>query len=206
MLGLKGSYGVAEVLRETGRIDPQLVVSSTSQYDDRVHMLLSPVLTSAVPEPLDLSHVEDAVAAATLAYAWVIIDAPRVTPATFATLGRLSDRTILVAQLTVPHLRTARRLRTALMDEAINESHILLALNRFDARHGQVHWREARRAWGDGGDVALLRNDYAAAAQATTVGKPLREHARRSRLRRDIEALAGALVASRHQPALSPGA
>jgi pilus assembly protein CpaE len=186
-LGLNPRYGADHVLHYTGDIDAQLIRSTATAYNDRIHVLASPASTNG-SEPLRFERLEHALDSARHAYSVTIIDAPRLAPETTAALVAASTTTLLVLQLTVKDLRTARAMLDALRDRGVDCGTIIPVANRYVKRQ-VISLDEANKALGSGVDVLPVRNDYAPAIQGLNFGQTLSEAGPRSSVRRDIQDL-----------------
>jgi pilus assembly protein CpaE len=94
-LGLKGRYGIADVLADRTRIDAQLISSTAVSYSEGVHALISPVSASgANSAPLSADNLRPALDACWRAYRYVVVDAPRVSADVALQLAIASDLTL----------------------------------------------------------------------------------------------------------------
>jgi pilus assembly protein CpaE len=188
-LGLTPRYGADHVLHYGGDIDAQLLKSTASVHNDRIHVLASPASTNlaAAAEPLRFERLEHVLDSARRAYGLTIIDAPRLPLGTTAALVAGSATTLLVFQLTVKDLRCARSILDALRDRGCDTASIVPVANRYVKRQ-VISLEEATKAIG-GVDVLPIRNDYAPAIHGLNFGQTLSEAGPRSSIRRDIQDL-----------------
>ncbi len=187
-LGLNPRYGADHVLHYGGDIDAQLIRSTASVHNDRIHVLASPASTNlAAAEPLRFDRLEHVLDSARRAYGLTIIDAPRLVLDTTAALIAGSTTTLLVFQLTVKDLRSARSILDALRDKGADTTSIIPIANRYVKRQ-VISLEEANKALG-GVDVLPVRNDYAPAIHGLNFGQTLSEAGPRSSIRRDIQDL-----------------
>jgi pilus assembly protein CpaE len=195
-LGLEPHYGLDQVLGYSGAIDPQLIASTATSCSQALHVLASPVsIRFARPEPLKLSRLDEALRCTRRAYRQAIIDAPRISMESAAMLAGASTRTLLVFQLTVKDVRTARLMMEALGEWGVPRSAILPVANRH-ARRQMIGLDDARRALG-GIEIVSIRNDYAATITGVNYGQTLSQAAPRSALRRDLQELLAHVQAPR---------
>jgi pilus assembly protein CpaE len=198
-LGLRGQYGIADVLSAGSRIDRELVATTTVVHAQDIHVLMSPSSTNfASPAPLHFEHLEQALRACRDAYRHTVVDAPRVTLDAAATLAHASDITLLVLQLTVKDVRVAREMLTQLAARGISADRILPVANRYRKRSHMLTLDEAQRALGV--PPIVITNDFKSAINAINFGQLLAQAARRSALREDLRKLAQR-VAEAHAPA-----
>ena len=190
-LGLTPRYGADHVLHYGGDIDAQLIKSTASVHNDRIHVLASPAsmnLAAAAAEPLRFDRLEHVLDSARRGYGLTIIDAPRLPLDTTAALVAGSTTTLLVLQLTVKDLRCARSILDALRDRGCDTASIIPVANRYVKRQ-VISLEEANKALGVGIDVLPIRNDYAPAIHGLNFGQTLSEAGPRSSIRRDIQDL-----------------
>jgi pilus assembly protein CpaE len=196
-LGLNPRYAADHVLDYPEAIDAQLIRSTTTVYNDRIHVLASPASTNLKGlQPLRFDRLDQVLDSARRAYTTTIIDAPRLPLAIAATLAAASARTLLIFQLTVKDLRTARSIMDGLRERGVASESILPIANRY-AKRQLISLDEASKALG-GVEVLPIRNDYAPAIQGLNFGQLLSEAGPRSYLRRDLQELSNKL-----QPAVA---
>jgi pilus assembly protein CpaE len=187
-LGLHPRYAADHVLNYPGPIDGQLIHSTSTVHNDRLHVLASPASTNiGHGEPLNFDRLAGALESARQAYAITVLDAPRLPLDVAATLAAGSNCTLLVFQLTVKDLRTARAMLDALIQRGVDTTAIFPIANRF-AKRQMIGLDEARKALG-GAAVIPVRNDYAAAIEGLNYGQPLSQASPRSNLRKDLQEL-----------------
>jgi pilus assembly protein CpaE len=187
-LGVHPTYAVDHVLNYTGQVDGNLIRSTATAHNDRIHVLASPCSTNfAQAEPLNLGRMETLLAAARKAYGVTVIDAPRLPLDATAALSSGSACTLLVLQLTVKDLRTARLMIDALRDRGVETASIVPLANRY-AKRQVISLQEAAKALG-GIEVLPVRNDYAPAIQGLNFGQTLWQAGPRSTLRKDLQDL-----------------
>ena len=191
-LGLRPSYAANHVLNYSGPIDAQLIRSTSTVHSDEIHVLASPASASFGDcEPLQFNRLEEALESTRKAYGHSVVDAPRVPPDAAATLVSRSDQTLLVFQLTVKDLRTARTMLDSLRERAVDCSSIIPVANRFVKRQ-MIGLAEAIKAL-DGIEISTIRNDYTSAITGLNYGQTLSQASPRSALRRDVQELLGRL-------------
>lgn len=188
-LGLRGQYGIADVLSAGSRIDRELIATTTVVHAEDIHVLMSPASTNfASPAPLAFEHLEPALKACKDAYKYTVVDAPRLSLDAAATLARASAVTLLVLQLTVKDVRVAREMLTQLAARGVSTDRILPVANRYWKRSHMLTLDEAQRALGV--PPIVISNDFKSAINAINFGQLLAQAARRSALREDLRKLA----------------
>ncbi|MBI4602469.1 MAG: hypothetical protein HY721_10970 [Planctomycetes bacterium] len=193
-LGLRGEYGIADVLGRREKIDPEVIKTTALAGAKGVHVLASPA--SIVPRPeagLAFERLGDALDACKEAYRYTVVDAPRVPAAVAAVLARSSLATLVVFQLAVKDIRFARGLIASLGEAGVPSDRVIPVANRFRRRGPTITLDEARRALG-GAEPYPISNDFPSAVGAINFGQLLHEAASRSPLRRDLASLADRLA------------
>ena len=186
-LGLTPSYAADHVLNSEA-IDGQLLRSTATVHNERLHVLASPASISySGYEPLPLNRLEQVLESARQAYSNTIVDAPRIPIDAVATLVAGSAHTLLVLQLTVKDLRSARATLDALRQRGVNTDGIIPLANRY-AKRQMIGLEEASKALG-GIAVSSIRNDYTPAITGLNYGQCLSEAGPRSTLRKDLQEL-----------------
>ena len=193
-LGIRDRYGIGDVLSHRGQIDVDLIRSTASEYSEGLKVLINPSAARQLgPLSLDLNQVDKMIEACRQAFSCTVIDAPRVPIEIAASLATVSIGAVIVFQLAIKDLHVARTIHTALIERGVSPERIILLANRADARHPAVSATEARKALG-GAPIEFARSDYRSAIRSNSIGKPLSQIARRSRLRRDLSRLAAKLA------------
>jgi len=196
-LGLNPEYGVADVLTTGGGIDAQLVRSTALAHLDDLHVLASPVsVDSADVGTLAYDQLETMLGVCRGAYPHTLIDAPRAPREVAARLALASDLTLLVFQLSVIDVRSARAQIRSMTARGAPADRILPVANRWVKRSRMLSLEDARDALG-GVDVACVSNDFESTLRSINYGKPLSQVAPRSAVRRDLARLVERVEATR---------
>lgn len=199
-LGLKGEFGLSNILARQGEIDPQLIQSTALTHSEGIHVLLSPASVNlAAPVPLELTRLGDAIRACRQAYKYIVVDAPRVTAPVARDLVNASDITLLVLQLTVKDIAMVKALLGAMRDLGAATDSIVPVVNRFYRRRAMITLDEARKAL-NGITLQCIENDYPSAIKALNYGQTLAQAAPRSILLRDIRKIAAQVFEARRLP------
>ena len=188
-LGVEGQYGLGDVLAHRASIDSDLIHSTAIPCGKGMRILLSPASTNfRTSAPLASERMGEAAAALASSGTTTVIDAPRLGSAVESIVSLSSRVTLLVFQLCVKDIRTAKAMREGLLASGVEPERIIPLANRFRKRHSIVNLDDAGAVLGK--RVERLQNDYAAASAALNFGQPLADAAPRSVLRRDIVSLA----------------
>lgn len=192
-LGLRGQYGIADVLAHGSIADPELVRSSAVPTGS-MSVLLSPASIQFAAAPaLAWQNLPPVLVACKLGFANTIIDAPRLPVPVAATLASASDATLIVMQLCVKDIQIARDLRQGLLDHGVEPEKLITVVNRYNRRHNMVTVEQAQRAL-QSNHFELITNDFPAVSRGINYGQPLADAAPRSPVRKDIRQLLARLA------------
>jgi pilus assembly protein CpaE len=154
------------------------------------------VLLSASSARLDgggtYARLTDTVTACALASPLVVVDAPRLHFPVAAELARASAANLLVMQLTVKDVKSARHFLTCMRRFGLTAENFTLLVNRY-RRRGSLELDEARRAL-HGAKMECLSNDFTSVNESINLGQPLGQVAPRSVLRKELQQLARTLT------------
>ncbi len=189
-LGLNPEYTIADLLADAGRIDPELVRSTAVPYRGQLEVLLSPASKHPFGSvALRWENLRRVVEACKEAYAYTVVDAPRLPSHIAIELAAASTVTFVVLEQNVEDLRVARAMIRALREHGLAESDVCALANRWRQGFGSITSMETRTALGEC-PIIRIRNDFKSAINGINSGQALSVVARRSILRDDICALA----------------
>jgi len=196
-LGVTGRYGIAHVLNHRPPIDKHLIESSAMSYSEDFHVLLSPAsIEYGWSQSLCYENLIEALEVCREVHRYTVVDAPRVPERIAASLAAVSKLVLVVFQLTVRDLKTARSMISFLGESGIAHERILPLANRVKRRGPLVRLQDSRRVIGTN-SLHRIRSDWSKAMKSVSQGRPLAEVARRSGLRRDFRNLADKIHACR---------
>jgi pilus assembly protein CpaE len=137
--------------------------------------------------------------AACQVYDWLLLDLPRGRQPWTADVLAGSDQILVVSELTVPALLAARALSHEIESELPDRAHPKVILNRMASRmFGPAPSRgEAEKALGRKVD-GIITSDWEAAACSANLGGPISQHRPRSKIVRDVAAIAEDLITGGH--------
>jgi pilus assembly protein CpaE len=191
-LGLGGEFGVADVMNRYGALDPQLIRTTALAFSEGLHALISPASVNfSHPAELSFEQVEEVLMAFKRAYARTVIDAPRLSMDAAARLASGSCCTLIIGQLCVKDIRTARAISAALVERGVPAHTLKFVAGRYTKR-GMLSRDDAEKGLG-GLEMELICNDFRSANHSMNVGEPLAKVSPRSGLRLDIQRLASAI-------------
>ena len=189
-LGLNPEYGVADVLKSHGSIDAQLIRSTASVHLDDLQVLTSPAsVEHSDPGGVGFEKLEAMLGVCREAFPITVIDAPRTSRDVAARLAVASDLTLVVFQLSVIDVRSARARMRAMTDRGAPPERILPVANRWVKRSKMLSLDDARDAFA-GIEVAKVGNDFESVIRSINYGQPIAQVAGRSVVRKDIRKLA----------------
>jgi pilus assembly protein CpaE len=200
-MGVDADYGVFDLLGREGHLDAQLISSATVAQPGQAPTLVS-VPRGRLGEQLynpEARRFGQLLDACKIGHAWTIVDAARASMPVAAALAAESDVTILVMQLVLKDIRVAHSMLQSLSRTGIPGASVQLVVNRYRRRGAFISLDEAREAMklDASTELTCLSNDYQSACEAVNLGKPLAQCAPRSDFRRDLQKLAGKIVAAR---------
>ncbi len=136
------------------------------------------------------------------AYDWILVDLPRGRQPWTMDLLAGSNEILVVSELTVPALLAARALTGEVEAELPDRAHPRVILNRMASRmFGPAPSRaEAEKALGRRVD-GIVTSDWEAAACSANLGGPISQHRPRSKIVKDVAAIAEQLIAGAGGPA-----
>jgi len=190
-LSIKSQYGIANVLAPRNDvIDVDLIRSSAYAYADNFHVLTSPANSAfSGTKVLRYENMSRVVEVCRQVYGYTVLDAPRLPRTTAVELAKSSDLIVVVFQLMIKDVNTARAIISSLIDAGIARERILPLANRVKKRGPLVRFEDTRKALGLS-SCRSIRSDWRKAMKSVNCAKPLAEAVKRSGLRRDIRQLA----------------
>jgi pilus assembly protein CpaE len=190
-LGIKSQYGIADVLTPRKNvIDEHLIRSSAYTYKEDLHVLTSPASAkSPGTRSLQYENLPRALEACRQVYGYTIIDAPRLSQDATVELAGMSDMVVVVFQLTVKDVNSARSIMSSLAGSGIARGKIIPLANRVRRRGPLITFEETKKAL-DLYSCRAVRSDWRGAMKSINNAQPLAEAAGRSGLRKDVQKLA----------------
>lgn len=169
-LDLEPPHSIAELIRQTDRMDAGMVRTAAARHPAGVDVLAYPAETLAA-YPVGPRQVEDFLVLGRSIYTHAVFDLGHgPTPAARAACAQ-ADAVVLLTRPDVPGIRLTRAFGTDLVTHGMPADRVLLAVNRYNAP-GAVPWRRAAAAL-KSPVAAWLPDDPKAAAGAANVGRPL---------------------------------
>ena len=189
---------IADLAREVGRLDAELLRSSLVEAGPGLWVLAAPE-DPALAAEVTPAQVRRIVQLARSLHDHVVLDVGRLlSPVTLQALD-LADRVHPVLQLTLPFLRDAQRLKRVFDGLEFPPDKIRWVVNRHQAGT-TLTLRDLQRALGTE-RIATLPNQYDVATAAVDQGLPVADVAPRSALARALQALAEPMARGREADA-----
>ncbi len=189
-LGIKGEYGLADLLEREGPLDIELVRSTAVPRGDRVGVLLSPsAINFEAPSPLYLDDIADVLAVFRSGFPATVIDAPALPFEAVGALAANSTGVIIVMQLTVKDLHNARVLLRAISSRGI-ETPVHVVANRCRGAGKPITLKEAAETLEFAGEIVPMPDDPAGAMRSLNAGEPLLDACPKSKLRKQMTVFA----------------
>lgn len=188
---------VADLARDIGRLDAELLRSSLTEVGPGLSVLAAPE-DPALAADVAPAHVRRIVQLARSLHDHVVIDVGRaLSPVTLQALD-LADRVFAVLQLTLPFIRDAQRLKRVFASLDYPGDKIRWVVNRHQT-DGSLGVDDLERALGTD-RIATLPNQYEVVAAAVNQGLPVAEVDARSAIARGLAALAAELLPAEPAP------
>ncbi len=185
-------YSVADVCRDGVQVDRTLIESAMHDLNNGIVLLARPERVDdariVTPEGVsDMFHVLGQV------HPFVVADLPRNYSFMTSAAVQGADRVLIVTQLSVPHLRNAKRIHDCLIQMGAAEDRLEIVLNRCNANFERITPDEVARHFARP-VFAIIPNDYRRVGASRDLGQPMLTDAPNSPARLAIQALARQLA------------
>ncbi len=200
---LDNRVGLADLVGSPERLDGSLLRGVMGRHESGLDVLAAP--RDLMPlETMSLDFVDHCLRVATREYHYGLVDLPAAYTDWSQRALKASDMIALVAQLSVPNVRQARRLLDALAVDGLGEIPTKLLINRYEKGWGKsVRLNQAEKALGRPADFCIA-NDYQTVSEAINQGVPLSRIGRRTKagksLRQFVDAVVKELVGGEDRP------
>jgi pilus assembly protein CpaE len=194
-LAITAEYGVQDLLCRTEGIDENLIQSCAYKYMNDFHILVSRADEGSGNSGFTRhDNIAQLLEACKRAYGYTIVDAPRISDDITRQLVSISEKVLVVFQLTVKDIKFARSLLSTIASWIPSEKIIPVA-NRYNMRGLMVRLADGKRILGIN-DISRIRNDWHKTVMSINRGRPLSEIAPRSGVRHDYQRFAANLINS----------
>ncbi len=209
-MDIDNRVGLMDVAESPERLDVSLFQGVLGYHDTGLRVLAAP--RDLMPlESMTATTTEGCLKVAADAYRFVLVDLPNVWTSWTQQALQNSDMIVLVTQLTVPHVRQARRQLDALASHGLSEIPTKILVNRFEKAWGRgVTAKEAGKAMNRDIEHFII-SDFKTVSEAINQGVPLSKIARRTKVEKSIREFSDSLVRdltgveSRSEPRLRIG-
>jgi pilus assembly protein CpaE len=204
-LGATANMMLAEASAAPERIDTALLDVFATRVGDGLDLLAAPRDAQAFAR-VSQTAVCRLLEMAAQVYDWIVIDLPRHhQPWTLDVLAG-SDEVLVVSELTVPALLSARALASEVEAELSGGAQPRIILNRLASRMfgpapSLAEAEKALQRKADGG----ITSDWEAAAASVNLGGSISHHRPRSKIVRDISVLVERLIQPEEAPRAQAG-
>lgn len=203
-LGVKGEYGLADLLNRDQPPDKDLVRSTAIERGKWVDLLISPATVNfRDPAPLYFDGIDGILRVVRSGYPNTVLDATSLPFEASSLLADRSNASVVLLELTVKDLHNTRLMLDALRGEGAR-SPVYLVANRVQGAGKPITLREAAETLEFDGDIYALPDDPRCATDGLNAGLPLAEASGKSKLRKQIEAFAVSLEPDDEQEEAQP--
>lgn len=184
-MDIDNRVGLLDLVESPERVDGSLLTSVMGHHESGLDVLAAPRDTM----PLDIistGAIDSCLKVAANQYRFVLVDLPAVWCDWSMRVLQNSDMILMVTQLTVPHVRQARRQLDHLSSHGLGGIPVKVVVNRFEKGWGKgVSAKEAAKAMSRGIDYFVM-SDFKLVSEAINQGVPMAKIARRSKVEKSI--------------------
>jgi len=184
-MDIDNRVSLMDLVESPERMDASLLQSVMGHHECGLDVLAAP--RDVMPlEVVSGGAVDNCLKVAADLYSHVLVDLPSVWCEWSMRALEKSDIILLVTQLTVPHVRQARRQLDHLSLHGLGNIPVKVVVNRFEKGWGKgVSAKEAAKAMNRGIDYFVM-SDFKLVSEAINQGVPLSKIARRSKVEKSI--------------------
>ena len=183
----KAASDVAEVARNIGRLDAELLRSAMVQVSDTLSVLPAPAELSQALE-VKAAHIEAIIKQARQMFDFVVLDVGRSIDALSLQALDQATRIFPVLQLSLPQARDAKRLRALFRSLEYPSQKICWLVNRYQ-KNGDITLESLQQTLGNQ-TVRTIPNHFSAVSASVNQGVPIDKLSRSSPVARALNALA----------------
>jgi pilus assembly protein CpaE len=192
-MDIDNRVGLLDLVEAPERMDASLMQSVMGHHETGLDVLAAP--RDVMPlEVVTNTAVDNCLKVAADHYRFVLVDLPTVWCDWSMRALQKSDAILLVTQLTVPHVRQARRQLDHLSSHGLGDIPVKVVVNRFEKGWGKgVSAKEAAKAMNRGIDY-FVTSDFKLVSEAINQGVPISKIARRSKVEKSIADLVDSTI------------
>jgi pilus assembly protein CpaE len=184
-MDIDNRVGLIEMMESPERVDASLLASVMGHHASGLDVLAAP--RDVMPlDVVSTSAIDSCLKVAAEEYRFVLVDLPTVWCDWSMRALQKSDLILMVTQLTVPHVRQARRQLDHLTSHGLADVPVKVVVNRFEKGWGKgVTAKEAAKALNRGIDYFVM-SDFKLVSESINQGVPMSKIARRSKVEKSI--------------------
>ncbi len=186
-LDLEPSYNILDLCQNLNELDQSFILRAMQPFGDNLFVLHG-CPDFREQENIEIESLGKIFAVLRQLYQYTIVDLSHWLDEFFLQVILDADLVVMLTGLTVPDLRNLKRLWPALLEDQHERRKIKLVINRFDRSSGLV-LRDLEQIVLQK-VFATLSSDYSVMVEVLNRGAPLGVSGRRSKLWRDLKALA----------------
>lgn len=192
-MDIDNRVGMIDLVEFPERMDASLLQSVMGHHESGLDVLAAP--RDVMPmDVVTTSAVDSCLRVASEHYRYVLVDLPSVWCDWSMRALQKSDTILLVTQLTVPHVRQARRQLDHLASHGLGDLPVKVVVNRFEKGWGKgVGAKDAAKAMNRGIDYFVM-SDFKLVSEAINQGVPISKIARRSKVEKSMAQLVDGTV------------
>lgn len=194
VLDITPTYTLADLCGSPEALETSVIGRALTKHSTGVHVLCRPT-QFAEAENITGAACMGVVSTLLQMNQYVVTDGPTRFDLGATSVMSLSDVNLIVVQLLVPCVRNAVRILERLQSEGHNLDHTKLICNRVGRASGHLTVENVAETLGL--EVfATIHDDWATVSGAMNLGEPLAMHSPKTKLRMEIQEIAGRL----HEP------
>lgn len=194
LLDLDPTFTIADLCETPEHLETQLVEKALVEHASGVKALCRPTQFSQA-ENITAAHCVGVLSTLVGMHAYVVVDGPNRFDSGAKAVFDLSDVNLLLLHLSVPSVRSARRMLDGLRDAGYNLDRTQIVCNRMGRDTGTLSLEDVESTL-NRPVFAVIPDDWQAMSHAVNMGDPLLSSAPRSKVRIAISELAARL----HKP------
>lgn len=195
---IKPQFHWGDLTKNINRLDETFLMNILSRHTSGVHVLPSPGYLNGHQRPTP-QIMHQLLGLMQPIFDYIVIDCGQSTNDTALKTFELSTHLLLIATASLPCLANANKLLRSVVNLGfVQQERIKIVLNRY-TKKGDISAEDARAGLGQP-IFWMIPNDYNTTMAAINQGRPLSMVAPKSKIARNFDELAGALVPASHKP------
>jgi pilus assembly protein CpaE len=196
---IKPQFHWGDLTKNINRLDETFLMNILSRHTSGVHVLPSPGYLNGHQRPTP-QIMHQLLEMMQPIFDYIVIDCGQSTNDTALKTFELSTHLLLIATASLPCLANTNKLLQSVVNLGfVQQERVKIVLNRY-TKQGDISSDDAQAGLGQP-VFWTIPNDYNTTMTAINQGRPLSIVAPKSKIARNFDELAGALVPAEHQPA-----